>query len=176
LIGAPDGPATACVNGMAIGPIVNLASGFVQSLFSKPATAGGTSASSPIQDTNQLSPFGKILSSLQHLQHSNPSQYQHVTQQISNNLQTAAHSATASGNTSVASVLTQLSNDFKNASSSGQLPNLHNLAQAASPATTATNDLTALYQVLNASHGAASASNSLNPLAIIGSTLSSAAA
>jgi hypothetical protein len=122
---------------MGIGPIVNLASGFVQSLISgavkgssNTTATSGTSASGSTQDTNQLSPLAQILGSLQQLQQSNPAQYQQVTLQISNNLQAGAQSATASGNTGLASELTQLSTDFKNASTSGQLPNVQDLAQA----------------------------------------------
>jgi predicted secreted protein len=123
---------------MGIGPIASLASGLVQSLFpsstnnaaSSSTSASSTSASTLPSDSNQLSPLGQILGSLQQLQQTNPSQYQQVTLQISNNLQTASQSATSSGNTALASELTQLSTDFKNASTSGQLPNVQDLAQA----------------------------------------------
>jgi len=81
-------------------------------------------------DNGQLSPFAQIVSELQQLQQSNPTQYQQVTQQIATNLQSAAQSAQAAGNTTAANQLTQLSTDFSNASSSGQLPNLQDLAQA----------------------------------------------
>jgi hypothetical protein len=67
---------------------------------------------------------------LQQLEQSNPTQYTQVTQQISKNLQSAAQTATASGNTSAASQLNQLATDFANASASGQLPNLQDLASA----------------------------------------------
>jgi hypothetical protein len=190
---------------MAIGPLVNLASGYIQSLFSTPSKSSSstnttatsaTGALAGLQDTNQLSPFAQVLSSLQQLQQSNPTQYQSVTQQISNNLHTAAQSATASGNTSLATELTQLSTDFKNASTTGQLPNVQDLAQAigghhhhhhhgggsssttpgtdATTSTTATNDLAALFQALNGSQSGSTASSSLNPLSIISNTLSSA--
>ncbi len=121
---------------MGIGPIVNLAGGLLQSLFSGSGSSSATNTSATTnstagtQDTNRLSPFAQILSSLQSLQQSNPTQYQQVTQQISSNLQTAAQTATSSGNTSLATQLTQLSKDFQSASSSGQLPNVSDLAQA----------------------------------------------
>ena len=79
-----------------------------------------------------MSPFATILSELQQLQQSNPTQYQQVTQQISTNLQTAAQQATSEGNTSAANQLSQLSTDFSNASTSGQIPNVQDLAQAMS--------------------------------------------
>ena len=196
---------------MSIGPLIGLASGYIQSLFASPSssntsantTSAGLSSTSGTQDTNQLSPFAQVLGSLQQLQQSNPSQYQQVTQQISNNLQTASQSATANGNTGLASELTQLSSDFKNASTSGQLPNVQDLAQAiggghyhhhrggGSPASStassstsssttpgssdsAASDLSQLIQSLNSSQTGTIANNSLNPLSIIDNTLSSA--
>jgi len=189
---------------MGIGSIVNLASGYIESLFtgksnnSAQTSATTTSSTSALasQDTNQLSPFAQILSSLQQLQQSNPSQYAQVTQQISTNLQTAAQSATAAGNTGLASEATQLSTDFKNASTSGQLPNVQDLAQAlggghhhhhhfgggssaSSSSATSTgsgitnNNISSFLQSLNSSQ-AGSANASLNPMSIIENTLSSA--
>jgi hypothetical protein len=71
-----------------------------------------------------------VLSTLQQLQQTNPSQYQTITAQIATNLQTAAQTATTDGNTGAASELTQLSNDFTTASQNDQLPNIQDLAQA----------------------------------------------
>jgi hypothetical protein len=100
--------------------------------------AGGGSQSSSVHastlqtqpDSSQLSPFAQLLSTLQQLQQSNPTEYQQVTQQIASNLQSAAQAATQDGNTSAASQLNQLSTDFTNASTSGQLPSIQDLAQA----------------------------------------------
>jgi hypothetical protein len=185
---------------MGIGSIVNLASGYIESLFtghsnnSSQTSATTTSATGP-QDTNQLSPFAQILSGLQQLQQANPSQYTQVTQQISSNLQTAAQSASAAGNTGLASDATRLSVDFKNASTSGQLPNVQDLAQALtgghhrhhhfggsssalnSSAATGSgapdNNISSFLQTLN-SPQAGSANTTLNPLSIIENTLSGA--
>jgi hypothetical protein len=188
---------------MGIGPIVSLASGLVQSLFSGSSnntarSSAGTSASASPSDSNQLSPFAQILGSLQQLQQTNPAQYQQVTLQISNNLQTASQSATSSGNSALASELNQLSTDF-NASTSGQLPNVQDLAQAvgggghhhhhgggssapsassttdpsiANPAatTTAATGLSQLIQSLTATQN----NSALNPQSIILNTLSGA--
>src|ERR1700761_3844807 len=63
-------------------------------------------------DNSQLSPFAQLVSTLQQLQQTDPSKYAHVTQQIATNLQSAAQSATSSGNTAAASQLNQLANDF----------------------------------------------------------------
>jgi hypothetical protein len=170
---------------MGIGPLVSLAGGYIQSLITgavkgsnTPATSSAVSGST--QDTKQLSPFAQILGSLQQLQQSNPSQYQQVTQQIASNLQTAAQSATASGNTALASQLTQLSTDFKTSSSTGQLPNVHDLAQAVggghhhhhyhgggSSGTEPTPPDAS-------SQASADPNNPLNPLAIISNTLTNA--
>jgi hypothetical protein len=119
-------------------PINNLTSSYLQQILdtalqgtgSTGTTSAGASATSTESDNGQLSPFAQILSTLQQLQESNPTQYQQVTAQIATNLQTAAQTATADGNTSAASQLNQLATDFNNASQNGQLPNISDLAQA----------------------------------------------
>jgi hypothetical protein len=160
---------------MSIGPLVNLAAGAIQSIFSHSHKSTNaptvTSTLGSNQDTNQLSPFAQVLSSLQQLQQSSPSQYQQVTQQISNSLQKAAQSATASGNTGLATELTQLSTDFRNASTSGQSPNLQDLAKAIGSGHHHHHHGGAPEV---ASDSGSSANSSLNPLSIISSTLSSA--
>jgi hypothetical protein len=70
------------------------------------------------------------MSTLQQLQQTNPSQYQQVTSQIATNLQSAAQTAQSEGNTTASNQLSQLATDFTNASKSGQLPNIQDLAQA----------------------------------------------
>jgi aromatic ring hydroxylase len=96
---------------------------------SSPTSSSVSEASQP-SDSSQLSPFAQILNTLQQLQQSNPTEYQQVTKQISTNLQSAAQSAQADGNTSAANQLNQLASDFTTASTSGQLPNIQDLAQA----------------------------------------------
>ena len=93
------------------------------------SATGATSFALPA-DNQQLSPFAQIVSQLQQLQQSDPTKYQQVTQQIATNLQSAAQTAQADGNTVAANQLNQLSTDFSNASTSGQLPNILDLAQA----------------------------------------------
>lgn len=127
---------------MSINPLSNLSNGYsyIQSLIgsalgntnsanSSTSTTGASSLSGT-QDNNSLSPFAQMLSSLQQLQQSNPTEYQQVTQQIATNLQSAAQTAQSDGNTSAATQLNQLATDFTNASTSGQLPNVQDLAQA----------------------------------------------
>jgi hypothetical protein len=96
---------------MVIGPLVNLASGFIQSLFQ------GSRSS---QEANQPSPFAQVLGNLDQ---STVTQYQHVAQRIASYLHTGAQSATANGNTALAGQLTQLSTEITNASASGRIPN-----------------------------------------------------
>lgn len=97
----------------------------------------------------------------------------------SSNLQTAAQSATASGNTSLANELNKLSADFSSASTSGQLPNVQDLAQAlggghhhdhVQQGGSSSSDSASLSQ----SQTGTVANNSLNPLSIIDTTLSNA--
>ena len=88
------------------------------------------SASGQGADSSQLSPFAQILSTLQQLQQSNPVQYQQVTQTIATNLKTASQAAQSQGNTKEATSLNQLASDFSDASSSGNLPSIQDLAKA----------------------------------------------
>jgi hypothetical protein len=106
---------------MAIGPLVNLAGGVIQSLFH-----GSSNPAPPAANTA----FGQILDSLRHVQQSSPAQYQSVTRRISTNLAAGAQSATAGGNSLLAGELSRLSADFTVASNSGQLPAVDDLAQA----------------------------------------------
>jgi hypothetical protein len=127
-----DGLENALETSMSIGQVVNIAGGYLQSLITR-AMSGSSSTTTSVgntQSTNEPSPFAQVLSSLQQLEQSSLSQYQQVTQQVASNLQTASASATTAGNTPLASQLTQLSTDFQNASTSGQLPNVQDLAQA----------------------------------------------
>lgn len=114
----------------------------MQSLLSGAASAGSTNSTStgagaavalsatPQDGNPQLSAFAQVLSTLQQLQQSNPTEYQQVTSQIATNLQTAAQTATTDGNTTQAAQLTQLATDFTSASQNGTLPNIQDLAQA----------------------------------------------
>lgn len=123
---------------------INLSTTYLQSVFSSgvqdtsaptgttgggPSTVGVVSTELP-PDNSQLSPFAQVISILQQLQQSDPSQYQQITQQIVTNLQKAAQTAQSDGNTTAANQLNQLAADFTTASKSGQFPNVQNLAQA----------------------------------------------
>ena len=124
-------------NGMSTSSINPFNNSYIQSILSSALQSAGVSntstsgtSSSQTTDSGQLSPFAQMLSTLQQLQQSNPTEYQQVTSQIASNLQSAAQTASSQGNTSAANELNQLATDFTNASQSGQLPNISDLAQA----------------------------------------------
>lgn len=127
---------------MSTGSVNNLSSSYLQSIVTNAVQAAkGSSGNSSLSgigatslsqgpDSTALSPFAQVMSTLQSLQQSNPTQYAQVTKQIATNLQTAAQTAQSQGNTTAASQLNQLATDFNTASTSGQLPNVQDLAQA----------------------------------------------
>jgi hypothetical protein len=165
-----------------------------------PSATSSLSASSAAgqSDNSQISPFAQLMNTLQQLQQSDPSKFAQVTQQIATNLQSAAQSATSSGNTAAASQLNQLATDFGNASTSGQLPNVADLAKAlgggghhhhhsaptgdsissasggSSSSSLGSSANQALSQLLSAFQTNAGQSASTDPMAIITNTLSSA--
>jgi hypothetical protein len=163
-------------SGMSLGALSGIASS-VESIVATALQSVGlnvgraSSASTTPSDNSGVSPLGQILSTLQQLQQTNPSQYKTVTQQIAGNLRSAAQTATANGNTTAANELTQLSSDFTNASTSGQLPNIQDLAQAAGAGGRHRHHH---YSQIADSQTAAASNDSLNPLNIIGNTLSNA--
>jgi hypothetical protein len=124
--------------GMSTSSINNLSSKFLQTILGTAlqgtglgnTTGAGAATALEQPDNGQLSPFAQLLNTLQQLQQSNPTQYQQVTQQVATNLTAAAKTATTDGNTQSAAQLTQLATDFTNASQTGQLPNIQDLAQA----------------------------------------------
>jgi hypothetical protein len=198
-----------------MGSINNISSSYLQSVLNSvlqkdnatASTTGnslsGIGASSLLQqaDNQQISPFAELMSTLQQLQQSNPTKYQQVTAQVATNLASAAQTATSEGNTTAASQLTQLSTDFTNASKTGQLPNIQDLAEAVSgghhhhhhhhhaaagssssssstdnSSSTSSSSSTSqsLSQFLAALQASGTQNDSLNPMAIILNTLSNA--
>ena len=181
--------------------LLTSALGSATSTNASTGSTSGVSFGNP-QDTNQLSPFALLLSTLQQLQQSNPTEYQQVTQQIATNLQSAATTATSDGNTAAATQLNQLATDFTSASQSGQLPNIQDLSQAvsgghhhhhghhadsgessgssgsttgASSSSSSSSTTNLLAQFLSGSGtGSLNQNNALNPMAIIMNTLSNA--
>jgi hypothetical protein len=124
--------------------ISNISSGYLQSILSGALQGAGLNAnttgkslssaavsSTGLQtDNQQLSPFAQLMNTLQQLQQSDPIKYQQVTQQIAINLQRAAQTSQADGNSTAAKQLNQLAADFTSALKSGQLPNIRDLALA----------------------------------------------
>ncbi len=190
---------------MSIGSLTNIASDYAQSLASSilansssgKTTMNGASSVSQAADVNQLSPFAELLSTLQQLQQSNPTQYSQITQQIASNLTTAATTAQSNGNTTAATTLNQLATDFTNASQNNTLPNIQDLAQAAqhhghhghhchagSGSTDSTGPASGSYisstssdllsQLISSYQATAGVNQSVDPMAIITSTLASA--
>lgn len=150
---------------MNLGPIGSIAGGMLESILgiNRHHQAGSVSTSSPISDTNQLSPFAQILATLQQIQQSNPAHYAQVTQQIAANLYSAAQRVHLQGNAAAANQLNQLAADFTGASTSGQLPSLLDLGQ-----------LTGGHQRGHYQTGSLAREISGTPLGIIRSTLGQA--
>ncbi len=189
---------------MSIGSLTNIASDYAQSLVSSilanpssgKTTMNNASSISQAADVNQLSPFAELLSTLQQLQQSNPTQYSQITQQIASNLTTAATTAQSNGNTTAATTLNQLATDFTNASQNNTLPNIQDLAQAAhhghhghhchagsggtdstnpsSGSSTSSTGSDLLSQLISSYQATAGVNQSVDPMAIITSTLASA--
>jgi hypothetical protein len=126
---------------------------------------GSTSNSSTkTSDHGHLSPFAQLVSLLQELQQTNPAEYQTVAQQIAASLQSAAQTDQANGDTASAT--------------SGQLPNLQDLAQALDTNTAdpkITVSLSQLEQLLASLQPTSTQNQSQTPLAIILNTLANAA-
>jgi len=164
---------------------------------SNSSTSSLSSATSSSSDNSQLSPFAQLLSTLQNLQQSNPTEYKSVMTEVAANLKNAASTATSDGNSTEASQLTALASDFTSAASSGDLPNIQDLAQAlggsggglsgppppppssssssssdGSSSSTSEKLMAQILAAYQASNG--SQSNALNPMSIIMNTLSSA--
>ena len=188
--------------------ISNISSTYLQSILSAalqgngstPNTNGNSLSSASLSslglqtDNQRLSPFAQLMSTLQQLQQSDPTKYQQVTQQIATNLQSAAQTAQADGNSTAANQLNQLSADFTSASKSGQLPNVQDLAQAvgghhhhhhshpapadadssSSSASSSGNANQSLNQFLSALQPNGTQNDALNPMTIILNTLSNA--
>jgi hypothetical protein len=124
---------------MELNSIAALYGGYVDSILNGSGQTGGVSPtnangsrefSAPSQgaDSSQLSPIAQIFNTLQQLQETNLDQYQMVTQKIATNLQSAAEKADSVGNSDAASQLNQLATHFRNASISGELPDIQALA------------------------------------------------
>lgn len=168
----------------------------LQSLATSQSGLGSKSGS------GQPSTLTGILETLQKLEQSAPAKYAQLTGQIAANLQTAAQTASSKGNTNAANFLNQLASNFTNASKTGQLPSVQDLARAiggtgghhhhhsfgsSSSSTNSSSDSSSsssssststtgqsLNQLLASLQNSLSQSNALNPLSIIDNTLTAA--
>jgi hypothetical protein len=123
---------TSAINNLSGAYLEQALAGALQSITR--STAGGnptsTAGATPSQpDSTQLSPFAQLAGALQQLQQANPGEYQQFTAQVAANLQSEAQTIQAQS-PGTATQLTQLAADFNNASQTGQLPNLQDLAEA----------------------------------------------
>jgi hypothetical protein len=202
---------------MSTAALTNLPSDYLQSLLNSSLQNAGSTANNTIDnlastaaalgleqsDNGGLSPFAQLMSTLQQLEQSNPTEYAQVTQQIATDLTAAGQTAQSQGNTAAANQLNQLATDFTNASTGGQLPNVQDLAQAVSggghhhhhhhgessssssqsstsasstsaATTTTSNSISQLNQLLSAFQANGSQSDSLNPMTIIMNALANA--
>ena len=116
-----------------------------------------------------MSPFARMLSTLQQLQQKNPAEYQQLTQQISTNLGKAAQQAQSQGNTAAANRLSKLAADFRTASQRRELPESGDLAAGLRGGA---NTLSG--QATSAFLASLSQSSALNPATIIMDTISGA--
>jgi hypothetical protein len=91
--------------------------------------SGGASLDLQPSDTSQLSPLGQILSTLQQAQQSGGSLYQQLTQEVAAGLQQTAQGI---GDSKAANLLNQIAGDFTQASKTGAVPDISNLANAVS--------------------------------------------
>jgi len=183
-----------------ISSINNLSNSYLQSILNSTlqnnSAAGNSSSSTGASsvtaqpENGQLSPFAQLMSTLQQLQQSNPTEYTQVTQQIATNLQSAAQTATADGNSTQAAQLNQLATDFTSASQNGQLPNIQDLAQAIggghhhhhhahaassdADSSSTSNTTSQLSQLLAAFQANSTQNEATDPMAIIANTLSNA--
>jgi hypothetical protein len=126
-----DVMSTSAINGLSGSYLQQILASALQSsgVYGNSGNTSGVASTSQ-SDSAQLSPFAQLVIALQQLQQSDPTKYAQVTQQIATNLQNAAQTAQAQGNSSAANQLDQLATDFTNASQTGQLPDLQDLAQA----------------------------------------------
>ena len=81
-------------------------------------------------DSTELSPLSQLMSALEQVQQTDPAHYPQLTQQVATSLQSSAETAQTDGNTTAASELKQLADGLTHPSKTGQLPTLHDLAQA----------------------------------------------
>jgi hypothetical protein len=81
-------------------------------------------------DASGISPAASFMNELQQLQQQNPDQFNQLVTQISSRLQQEAQQASASGDTTKATQLNKLADQFQSAANGGQIPTLQQLQQS----------------------------------------------
>ena len=89
-----------------------------------------TSQTQTPTDSPSISPAASFLSMLQHVQQQNPTLFKQITSRLATQFQNQANTAAAQGNSTEASQLKQISTEFQNSSTTGQLPSAQELQQA----------------------------------------------
>lgn len=118
---------------MNVNSVQSLLPSYLLPLNSTAANATNANSASSVQqqaDVLGLSPTSQFLTQLQQLQTQSPQEFQAVISEITGQLQQAAGTASANGNTTQANQLTTLANTFQNASTGGPLPTAQQLQQA----------------------------------------------
>jgi hypothetical protein len=95
-------------------------------------TSSSNSVSSAARQTDALglSPAASFLNQLHQLQQQNPGQFNQLVSQISSRLQLEAQQAANSGDSTKATQLKKLADQFQSAANGGQIPTLQQLQQA----------------------------------------------
>ena len=108
---------------MTINPVNNI-SQMLLSAINNNVSAGtsSTTSTTTTNDSSQISPFAQLMTTLQNLQQSNPTQFKQVTATLASDLQAAATNAQNNGNSAEANALNQLASSFQQSSQNGQLP------------------------------------------------------
>ena len=89
-----------------------------------------TSQTQTPTDSPSISPAASFLSMLQQVQQQNPTLFKQITSRLATQFQSQANAAAAQGNSTEASQLKQISTEFQNSSTTGQLPSAQELQQA----------------------------------------------
>lgn len=125
---------------MMISPLYNIGQALLSGITGKRSghiahASSSQPSGAPPSDQSQLSPFAQLMTQLQQLQQSDPTQFKQETAQLASSLQQASATAQANGNSREATLLGDLSGAFQTASTAGQMPDFAQAAsQGAAPA------------------------------------------
>lgn len=118
---------------MNVNSVTSILPSYLLPFNSAAATVPTSSSASLLQqqaDALGLSPASQFISQLQQLRTQSPQEFQAVLTEITGQLEQAAGTASASGNTAQGNQFAALANTFHNASTGGPLPTAQQLQQA----------------------------------------------